>query len=129
MGGASGNCVPAADFGRKLAFEDIPTGGSVIVFGPQRDMLAVAENFMEFFVEESCGQCTPCRVGNAKMLEGVEMLEEGACSSAYLRELVNLGETMQVASKCGLGQTSSNAFLSIVANFREEIVGRGALSA
>jgi [NiFe] hydrogenase diaphorase moiety large subunit len=129
VGGASGNCVPSSDFGRKIAFEDVSTGGSVIIFGRHRDMLAVAENFMEFFVEESCGQCTPCREGNAKLLEGIRMLEEGTCSSAYLRELVKLGETMQIASKCGLGQSSPNAFLSIRANFREEVMGRGTLSA
>ncbi len=103
VGGASGTCVPAKDFGRKIAFEGLSTGGSVIVFGPQRDMLKVAKNFMEFFVEESCGQCTPCREGNEVLLEGLEMLEYGECSTSYLRELVKLGETMQVASKCGLG--------------------------
>ena len=80
IGGASGTCVPARDFDRRLAFEDIPTGGSIIVIGPERDMLDVAENFLEFFVEESCGQCTPCRVGNAKLLEGVELLKRGECS-------------------------------------------------
>ena len=74
VGGASGHCVPRAEFDRTIAFEDIPTGGSIIVFGPQRDMLAVAENFLEFFVDESCGQCTPCREGNPKLLEGVELL-------------------------------------------------------
>lgn len=124
VGGASGTCVPAKDFGRKIAFEDVSTGGSIIVFGPQRDMLEVAKSFMEFFVEESCGQCTPCREGNEVLLEGIEMLERGECSSAYLRELVKLGETMQVASKCGLGQSSPNAFLSIVENFRDELMGR-----
>jgi [NiFe] hydrogenase diaphorase moiety large subunit len=129
VGGASGNCVPRADFGRRIAFEDVSTGGSIIVFGPKRDMLAVAKSFMEFFVEESCGQCTPCREGNAKLLEGIEMLEKGTCSSSYLRELTKLGETMQIASKCGLGQSSPNAFLSIVANFRDEVLGRSALSA
>ena len=77
IGGASGVCVPASDFARRLAFEDIPTGGSVMVIGPQRDILDVAENFLEFFVEESCGQCTPCRLGNAKLLEGVEAAQEG----------------------------------------------------
>ena len=87
-------------------------------------MLAVAENFMEFFVEESCGQCTPCREGNAKLLEGVEMLERGECSTTYLQELSTLGETMQLASKCGLGQSSPNAFLSIVEHFQDEIMGR-----
>jgi len=124
VGGASGTCLPASEFGRKLAFEDAATGGSIIVFGPERDMLQVAKNFMEFFVEESCGQCTPCRVGNVKLLEGIEMLERGECSSAYLRELFSLCETMQLASKCGLGQSSPNAFLSIMHGFRDEIMGR-----
>ncbi len=126
IGGASGQCVPARDFGRTIAFEDIPTGGSVIVFGPQRDMLEVLHNFLEFFVDESCGQCTPCRLGNPRLLEGVELLQAGRCSMAYLGELCALGETMQVASKCGLGQSSPCAFLSVVEHFREEIMGRTA---
>jgi [NiFe] hydrogenase diaphorase moiety large subunit len=124
IGGASGYCVPASEFGRRIAFEDVSTGGSVIVFGPGRDMLAVARNFMEFFVEESCGQCTPCRIGNTKLLEGVEMLERGECSMSYLQELLALGETMQLASKCGLGQSSPNAFVSIVKHFKDDIMGR-----
>ena len=124
IGGASGRCVAAPEFGRTIAYEDVPTGGSIIVFGPQRDMLKVARNFLEFFVEESCGQCTPCRWGNPKLLEGIEMLEQGRCSMAYLKELCALGETMQLASKCGLGQSSPNAFLSIVRSFQDEIMGR-----
>ena len=124
IGGASGHCIPRGQFSRKIAFEDIATGGSVIVFGPQRDMLHVARNFMEFFVDESCGQCTPCREGNAKLLGGVELLEQGRCPTEYLHDLCALGEVMQVASKCGLGQSSANAFLSIVSNFRDEILGR-----
>jgi len=124
IGGASGHCVPRSQFERTIAFEDIPTGGSVIVFGPQRDMLAVARNFLEFFTEESCGQCTPCRDGNPKLLEGVRLLEEGRCSMRYLRELKALGETMQLASKCGLGQSSPNAFLSILEHFEHEIMSR-----
>jgi len=123
-GGASGHCVPAREFDRTIAFEDVPTGGSIIVIGPDRDMLTVAKNFMEFFVDESCGQCTPCREGNAKLLEGIELLRKGRCSMKYLRELCALGETMQIASKCGLGQSSPNAFLSIVSNFKDEIMGR-----
>ncbi len=124
IGGASGRCVPAKEFDRTIAFEDIPTGGSIIVFGPQRDMLHVAKNFMEFFVEESCGQCTPCREGNFKLLEGIEMLEKGKCSMRYLKELVSLGDTMAIASKCGLGQSSPTAFLSIVEHFKDELMGR-----
>ncbi len=129
VGGASGHCVPAGEFARTLAFEDIPTGGSIIVFGPQRDMLSVAHNFLEFFVDESCGQCTPCRAGTQKLLEGVELLWSGNCSMKYLRELCSLGETMQLASKCGLGQSSPNAFLSIVKHFPDEIMGRTDLAA
>ncbi|MFP4354344.1 MAG: NADH-quinone oxidoreductase subunit F [Phycisphaerae bacterium] len=126
IGGASGQMIPASQFDRGIAYEDVATGGSVIVFGPDRDMLEVAENFMEFFVDESCGQCTPCRKGNVKILEGIEMLKAGRCSTRYLRELSSLGETMKVASKCGLGQSSPNAFLSIVENFRNELMGRTA---
>ncbi|MGD8452815.1 MAG: NADH-ubiquinone oxidoreductase-F iron-sulfur binding region domain-containing protein [Phycisphaerae bacterium] len=124
IGGASGHCVPADQFDRAISYEDVATGGAVIVFGPERDMLDVAENFLEFFVDESCGQCTPCRIGNVKLLEGVRRLKRGECSSGYLRELCALGETMQVASKCGLGQSSPNAFLSIIEHFRHEVLGR-----
>ena len=124
IGGASGVCVPANDFARRLAFEDIPTGGSVMVIGPQRDLLDVAENFLEFFVEESCGQCTPCRLGNPQLLEGVELLKRGECSAAHLADLKALGATMQVAAKCGLGQTSPSAFLSIVGAFADDVTTR-----
>jgi [NiFe] hydrogenase diaphorase moiety large subunit len=124
IGGASGTCVPRSEFQRTIAFEDVSTGGSVIVFGPDRDMLEVTKNFMEFFVEESCGQCTPCRDGNPKLLGGIELLEQGRCSMRYLNELLALGETMQIASKCGLGQSAPNAFLSIVKHFKGELMGR-----
>ena len=124
VGGASGHCIPASDFDRTIAFEDLATGGSIIVFGPDRDMLEVAKNFMEFFLDESCGQCTPCREGNRRLFEGIEMLEAGRCSMKYLKELCQLGESMQMASKCGLGQSSPNAFLSIIENFKDEIMGR-----
>jgi [NiFe] hydrogenase diaphorase moiety large subunit len=121
VGGASGYCVPRWEFQRNISFEDLSTGGSVIVFGERRDMILILKNFMEFFVEESCGQCTPCRIGNKKLLEGVEMIERGDCSLSYSRELIELGKTMQIASKCGLGQSSPNAFISILTNFEEEI--------
>ena len=124
IGGAAGQCVPAAQFDRTIAYEDIITGGSVIVLGPHRDLLRVSRNFLEFFLEESCGQCTPCREGIPKLLEGVELLQHGRCSMDYLKELCDLGETMQQASKCGLGQSAPNALLSIVEHFQDEILGR-----
>ncbi len=124
IGGAAGRCVPASHFDRTIAFEDIPTGGSVIVLGPQRDLLRLSQNFLEFFLEESCGQCTPCREGIPKLIEGVDLLQHGRCSMDHLKELCDLGETMQQASKCGLGQSAPNALLSIVEDFQDEILGR-----
>ncbi|MFA6571754.1 MAG: NADH-ubiquinone oxidoreductase-F iron-sulfur binding region domain-containing protein, partial [Bacteroidota bacterium] len=121
VGGASGYCVPKSEFDRKISFEDLSTGGSIIIFNESRDMLQVLKNFMEFFVDESCGQCTPCRIGNVRLLEGIEKVEKGECSFSYLRDLIELGKTMQVASKCGLGQSSPNAFISIMTNFENEI--------
>ncbi len=118
------SAYPPQHFDRTIAFEDISTGGSVIVLAPHRDLLRVAQNFLEFFLEESCGQCTPCREGIPRLIEGVRLLQQGRCSVSYLRELCALGETMQQASKCGLGQSAPNAMLSIVEHFRDEILGR-----
>ena len=126
IGGASGICVPARDFARALAFEDIPTGGSIMVIGAGRDILDVAENFLDFFVEESCGQCTPCRLGNPQMLQAVKLLKQGACPPEFLKNVKEMAATMQVASKCGLGQTSPSAFLSILEGFGDEITNRAA---
>jgi len=121
VGGASGVCIPKSQFDRTLAYEDVSTGGSIMIFNDSRNMLHVVKNFMEFFVEESCGQCTPCRIGNVKLLEGIEMIEKGEYRFGYINQLKELGKTMQVASKCGLGQSSPNAFLSILENFKDEI--------
>ncbi|MCE1165867.1 MAG: iron hydrogenase [Bacteroidetes bacterium] len=124
VGGASGVCIPALQFDRTLAYEDAATGGSIMIFGKNRDMLSVLKNFMEFFVEESCGQCTPCRIGNIKLLEGVEMIEKGEFTFDYIDKLKDLGHTMQIASKCGLGQSSPNSFISILDNFKDEILNK-----
>ncbi len=122
VGGAAGQCVPRRDFGRAIAYDDVSTGGAFIVLGERRDPLDVAENFMEFFVDESCGQCTPCRIGNVTILEGVRAMRRGEMTPERLRDLVKLGHTMQAASKCGLGQSSANVFLSIVEH--ADVLGR-----
>ncbi len=121
VGGPSGVCIPVSQFERKLSYEDLSTGGSIMIFGKNRDMLKVLKNFMEFFEEESCGQCTPCRIGNTKLLEGVKMIESNDYTFKYINTLKDLGRTMQVASKCGLGQSSPNSFISILENFKDEI--------
>jgi len=123
VGGASGFCVPRKKFGETIiGFEGVPTGGSMKLFNSSRSMYNVLHNYLDFFVEESCGQCTPCRVGTQQLLKGVEKVKKGESKSTYLNELVKLADTMKVASKCGLGQSVGNAFRSIVENFREEII-------
>ncbi|MCL2463720.1 MAG: SLBB domain-containing protein [Micrococcales bacterium] len=123
IGGAAGTCVPARDFNRAISYEDVSTGGAVIVLGPWRDLLEVAENLYWFFVNESCGQCTPCRVGSIKLHEGIQKLRAGECTREQLRDLATLGETMKITSKCGLGQSAPNVFLSLLSSFEPEILG------
>jgi [NiFe] hydrogenase diaphorase moiety large subunit len=123
VGGASGCCVPRKRFEETIiGFEGVPTGGSMKLFNSTRSMYNVLHNYLDFFTEESCGQCTPCRVGCQQLLKGVEAVKRGEKNSRYLDELVKLAKTMKRASKCGLGQSVGNAFGSIVENFKEEII-------
>jgi len=123
VGGASGFCVPRKKFGSTvIGFEGVPTGGSMKLFNSSRSMYNVLHNYLDFFAEESCGQCTPCRVGCQQLLKGVQKVKKGEVKSTYLNELIKLADTMKVASKCGLGQSVGNAFKTIVENFREEII-------
>jgi len=123
VGGASGFCVPRKRFEETIiGFEGVPTGGSMKLFNSTRSMYNVLHNYLDFFTEESCGQCTPCRVGCQQLLKGVEAVKRGEKNSKYLDELVKLAKTMKRASKCGLGQSVGNAFGSIVENFKEEII-------
>jgi [NiFe] hydrogenase diaphorase moiety large subunit len=123
VGGASGFCVPRKKFTETIiGFEGVPTGGSMKLFNSSRSMYNVLHNYLEFFTEESCGQCTPCRVGCQQLLKGIEKVKKGESKSTYLTELVKLADTMKIAAKCGLGQSVGNAFKSIVGNFREEII-------
>lgn len=123
VGGASGFCVPRKKFTDTIiGFEGVPTGGSMKLFNSSRSMYNVLHNYLDFFAEESCGQCTPCRVGCQQLLKGVEKVKKGEVKSTYLNELAKLADTMKIASKCGLGQSVGNAFRTIVENFREEII-------
>ena len=119
IGGPSGQMVGPRDFERTLSCDDLATGGSVMVFGPQRNILDVVGQFMDFFVEENCGYCTPCRVGNVLLKERLENIMRGRGEPADLEYLKDLGETMKTASRCGLGQTAPNPILTTMANFPE----------
>ncbi len=118
VGGASGATITADELDRSLSFEDLPPGGSVIVFNSSRNMMDVLENFLEFFVHESCGQCTTCREGNVRLLDAVHLIRNGEISSMEeLEPFFQLAEVMKISSKCGLGQTSPNCFIDIVTRF------------
>ena len=119
VGGPSGTLVGANDFSRAICFEDLATGGSIIVFSDQRDLLQFVEYFTEFFNEESCGYCTPCRVGNQLLLKVLRRIRAGQGEEADLQYLEGLGDTMRLASRCGLGQTAANPVLCSLKNFRE----------
>lgn len=123
VGGASGFCVPRKEFKNTIiGFEGVPTGGSIKVFNSSRSMYNILENYLLFFEEESCGQCTPCRVGTQQLLMGIGAVKRKEKPKAYLDELLRLAYTMKYASKCGLGRSVGNAFRSIIENFREEII-------
>jgi [NiFe] hydrogenase diaphorase moiety large subunit len=119
VGGPSGQLVPAKDFGRTICYDDLATGGAIIVFGKDRDLLDVIHNYVEFFVEEGCGYCTPCRVGNVLLKEAIEKLQHGQGEPGDIDYLKELGETMKTMSRCGLGQTAANPVLTSLANFPE----------
>jgi [NiFe] hydrogenase diaphorase moiety large subunit len=122
IGGAGGVTIGEQDFDKAIAFEGYPPGGSIIVFNKSRNMRHVLKNFLEFFVEESCGQCTPCREGSMRLLEAVEKLENGErLSDDYLETLNQLAQVMAVSAKCGLGQTAANPFVYIYKNFKEDL--------
>lgn len=129
VGGASGFLVPrkkfkdaAIGFKGKLTGISLPTGGSMMLFNSSRSMYNVLDNYLEFFREESCGQCTPCRVGCQQLLLGIKAVKRGEKPAAYLDKLIRLTETMQLTAKCGLGQSVANSFSSIVENFHEEMI-------
>lgn len=118
VGGPSGQMVGPAQFDQTISFEELSTGGSVMVFSNDRDILEVAEAFMEFFVDESCGYCVPCRVGNVLLKSRLERVRRGEGSQDDLAYLQRLGESVKRMSRCGLGQTSPNPILSTLKNFR-----------
>jgi len=117
VGGPSGRMVGPDEFDRPICYDHLATGGALMVFGPERNVVDIARQFMEFFVEESCGYCTPCRVGNILLKERLEQILAGRGERADLAYLQELGETIKTMSRCGLGQTSANPVLSTVQNF------------
>ena len=120
IGGPSGQLIGQNEFKRTICYDDIATGGSVMIFSQKHNPLEIAHEFMEFFCEESCGYCTPCRAGNELLKERLEVIIRGEGTPEDLDYLEQLGNTVALASRCGLGQTSPNPILSSLKNFRGE---------
>ncbi|HRP76341.1 MAG TPA: NAD(P)H-dependent oxidoreductase subunit E [Rhodocyclaceae bacterium] len=124
-GGASGGILPASKADLPLDFDTLQAHGcfigsaAIIVVSDRDDLRAVATNLMAFFADESCGQCTPCRVGTEKMLA---LLERDEWDADTLRRLA---QVMQDASICGLGQAAPNPVLGLLADFREPLARQG----
>ena len=119
MAGPAGHMISAKLFDRRICFEDLATGGSFMVFDQRRDILDGIRNFAHFFVHESCGFCTPCRVGTSLMRDLVDKVHTGHGTRADLEEMRKLGQIMRVGSHCGLGQTAPNPVLDSLDQFPE----------
>jgi [NiFe] hydrogenase diaphorase moiety large subunit len=119
MSGPSGQAVAPKDFGRRIAYEDLSTGGSTMIFGPHRDVLEIALQFADFFVDESCGWCTPCRVGTTLLKQGMEKIVAGRATLADIAATEALANTVMRMSRCGLGQTAPNPILTTMRSFPE----------
>jgi len=117
ISGAAGSTIPPQEFYRKIAFEDIPTGGSFMIFNQKRDLLDMVENFTRFFAHESCGFCTPCRVGGAMMKRLLNKVMVGHATSYDIAEMENIGQVMQKTAHCGLGATAPNPILETLHKF------------
>ena len=118
VSGPSGVCLDHGEFGRRIAFEDVPTAGAFMVFDRRRDMFEVARNFAHFFAHESCGFCTPCRVGTSALARMMDKIADGHGSPYELNEIFKLNRVLQTSSHCGLGHTACNPLFDTLNKFR-----------
>ena len=119
IGGPSGLFISDSELQRKLAFEDLATGGSFIIFNKQRNLLDIVNNFTHFFAHESCGFCTPCRVGTSLLKNQLDKIVDGHGSAGDVVALEELCALVKNYSHCGLGQTAANPIISTLARFPE----------
>jgi [NiFe] hydrogenase diaphorase moiety large subunit len=124
VGGPSGTCIAAHEFGRRIAFEDVPSAGAFMVFDRSRDMFEVARNFVHFFAHESCGFCTPCRVGTSLLKNMMDKLARGHGSLYDFGEIEQLNRLLRSMSHCGLGHSACNPVLDTIAKFRPAYAAR-----
>jgi len=119
IGGPSGNCVNPEQFNRKVAYEDLATGGAIIIIGKERDLLKdVVLNFTNFFIEESCGSCVPCRAMTVQYRNRLEKIIRGNGVAKDIEAMLEWENVMKI-NRCGLGHSAANPILTTIRNFRE----------
>ena len=127
-GGPSGGCLTAEDLDAEIDFDNLVAKGSMmgsggaIVMDEDNCMVDVAKFYMEFIYDESCGKCSPCRIGTKRMLEILTKITDGKATMDDLTELEELAENVKSNSLCGLGQTAPNPILSTLKHFRDEYI-------
>jgi [NiFe] hydrogenase diaphorase moiety large subunit len=118
VGGASGTCLASYEFHRGIAYEDVPTAGSFMIFDTSRDLFEVARNFVHFFAHESCGFCTPCRVGTSLLQNFMDKLATGHGAKYDLADIEWINRLLKAASHCGLGLAAANPVVETLIKFR-----------
>ena len=125
-GGPSGGCIPASlldisvDYDSLTKIGSMMGSGGMIVMDEDNCMVDIARFFLDFTVDESCGKCTPCRVGTRRMLEILERITQGKGEEGDIEKLETLAENIKSSALCGLGQTAPNPVLSTIKYFRDE---------
>ncbi|MCF8230113.1 MAG: NAD(P)H-dependent oxidoreductase subunit E [Bacteroidales bacterium] len=121
VGGPSGTCIGPRDFKRTLAYEDLPTGGSMIIIGKERKLLQdVVRNFTEFFIEESCGSCAVCRSLTVILRNKLDKIIAGKGTQSDIDDLKKWTKYGKMANRCGLGQTAANPIATTMENFMDK---------
>ena len=127
-GGPSGGCIPERLLDISVEYETLSEVGSMmgsggmIILDEDDCMVNIAKFYMDFIVDESCGKCTPCRVGSKRLLEILEKITSGEGTEGDLAELENLSEVVKTTSLCGLGQSAPNPIISTLQYFRDEYI-------
>ena len=125
-GGPSGGCLPAhmldtpVDYDNLIAAGSMMGSGGMIVMDEDNCMVDIARFFLDFTVDESCGKCTPCRIGTRRMLEILNRICDGKGEDGDIERLENLAQNIKATALCGLGQTAPNPVLSTIKQFRHE---------
>jgi [NiFe] hydrogenase diaphorase moiety large subunit len=119
IGGPSGTFINNKELDRVIGFEDLATGGSFIVFNHSRNIFDIVQNFTHFFAHESCGFCTPCRVGTSLLKKQYDKICTGHGSSGDVRELKEIAVLIKATSHCGLGQTAAQPILTTLERYPE----------